>query len=555
MRPHLRASWLARSLSRASFALLLAFASSASDAAQKGSEKSKDQRKEKQETLEDYYKNWLKRDVSYIITPEEKAVFLKLQSNEEKEQFIEQFWKRRDPDPTTPTNEYKEEHYRRIQYANDVFAAGIPGWMTDRGRIYIKFGKPDRIETHPAGGPYERPWHEGGGRTSTYPFERWEYRHIEGIGDDIEIEFVDYSGGNLYRISHNPLEKDEFLHVPWAGLTDAEENPFNRDPADLRWRRVAGIREYGLADSMGISGERAKYSPFARTELAANLGKPPVIHFNDLRVAITTRVSFNAISFQAHTYFLRLADNAALAPLTLQIPNSSVAFQSEEGMHTSRLQVYGKVSGLTGNTVYEFDDEIVNTLNAEQYAAQRNSTSVYHRPLRLPPGRFKLEVLVKDAIADKMGVVEQGITVPAFPAGKLTSSPVIVASELSPIPEDELERDPYAFGRFRVRPRLGGRFHKGEYLGVYFEIYNAALDPSKGKPVLKVEYQIQTKGQALGPFRDVSRSAVQERDLVVVPLFVDVSSQPAGTYSIILRITDLVSTTTTESRGTFQISS
>ncbi|MBM3789570.1 MAG: GWxTD domain-containing protein, partial [Acidobacteria bacterium] len=168
----------------------------------------------KQESLADYFRQWLEKDVKYIITEDEKAVFQQLTADEEREQFVEQFWHRRDTDPTTPENEFKIEHYRRIQYANDVFAAGIPGWMTDRGRIYIKFGAPDRLQTYAGGSGYERPWQEGGGRTVTHPFERWEYRHIEGIGDDIEIEFVDYSGGNLYKISHNPIEKDMMLHVP-----------------------------------------------------------------------------------------------------------------------------------------------------------------------------------------------------------------------------------------------------------------------------------------------------------------------------------------------------
>src|SRR5438093_7920755 len=112
-----------------------------------------------------HYKKWIEQDVVYIISPEERDVFQKLTTDEERDRFIEQFWARRDPDPTTHANEFKEEHYRRIQYANDHFHAGIPGWRTDRGRIYIAFGPPDRIETHPVGGQYLRPQHEGGGQT------------------------------------------------------------------------------------------------------------------------------------------------------------------------------------------------------------------------------------------------------------------------------------------------------------------------------------------------------------------------------------------------------
>ncbi|HTG13877.1 MAG TPA: GWxTD domain-containing protein, partial [Blastocatellia bacterium] len=146
--------------------------------------------KKKKEELKSVYKKWLEEDVSYIITDEERKAFKTLKTDEERDQFIEQFWLRRDPDPDTPENEYKEEYYQRIQYANEKFSSGIPGWRTDRGRIYVKFGKPDEIESHPSGGSYDRPTYEGGGSTTTYPFETWWYRYIEGVGSDVEIEFV-----------------------------------------------------------------------------------------------------------------------------------------------------------------------------------------------------------------------------------------------------------------------------------------------------------------------------------------------------------------------------
>jgi GWxTD domain-containing protein len=517
-------------------------------------EKNQSGKPKKEESLSNYYKQWLERDVKYIITEEERAVFLKLQTDEEKEQFIEQFWRRRDPDPTTPENEFREEHYRRIQYANDVFAAGIPGWMTDRGRIYIKYGKPDRIETHPAGGPYQRRQEEGGGWTSTYPFERWEYRHIPGVGDDIEIEFVDYSGGNLYKIANNPNIKDEFLHVPWAGMTEAEENDWKgRDPGELRWARIAGVRDYGVADSMGIAGERAKYTPFARTELAANLQKPPVIQFKDLRAEVTTRISYNLLPFTGYVYFLKLAGNTALAPLTLQIPNSAVTFETQGSLRVSKLQLYGRVSGLTGNTVFEFDDEIVKQLTPEEYAAQKYSSSIYHRLMRLPPGRFKLDVLLKDAVTGKLGTFSQGLAVPAFPDGRFCASPVVLTSEMIPLTEEEQRRDRFAFGRFRIRPRVDETFHKGEYLGVYLEVYSAAIDPSKDRPSVRVEYQLRPRQGTETPYRDVSRSVVMDRDLLAVPLYIDISAHPPGDYTVVFRITDQITNETVETRAAFRI--
>jgi len=169
------------------------------------------------------YKKWLDEDVRWIITDEERAAFKQLSNDEERDQFIEAFWQRRDPTPDTVENEYKEEHYARIAYANEHFAAGIPGWKTDRGRIYIMYGKPDEIESHPSGGTYDRPMEEGGGTTSTFPFEDWRYRYLEGIGQEIIIEFVDTCMCGDYHMTLDRSEKDALLYTPNAGLTLYEE--------------------------------------------------------------------------------------------------------------------------------------------------------------------------------------------------------------------------------------------------------------------------------------------------------------------------------------------
>ena len=185
-------------------------------------EKKKKEAKLRKE-LETPWKKWLNEDVTYIITDEERKAFKHLQTDEERESFIEQFWLRRDPTPDTEENEFKEEHYRRIAYANEHYGSGIPGWKTDRGRIYIMYGPPDEIESHPSGGTYERPIEEGGGETSTYPFEDWRYRYIEGIGNNVNIEFVDPTMSGEYHMTMDPSEKDALLYVPNAGLTWNEQ--------------------------------------------------------------------------------------------------------------------------------------------------------------------------------------------------------------------------------------------------------------------------------------------------------------------------------------------
>src|SRR6202521_360955 len=205
-----------------------------------------DKQKKKQEAklrkeLETPYKKWLNEDVVYIITDEEKSAFKRLATDEERQSFVEQFWLRRDPTPDTEENEFKEEHYRRIAYANERFASGIPGWKTDRGMIYIKYGPPDEIESHPSGGSYQRPIEQGGGSTTTYPFETWRYRYIEGIGTNVVIEFVDVTMTGEYRMTTDPQEKDALQHVPGYVAPNLQTGP----------------------------------NQFDRVELVSNLGKPP----------------------------------------------------------------------------------------------------------------------------------------------------------------------------------------------------------------------------------------------------------------------------------------
>jgi GWxTD domain-containing protein len=155
------------------------------------------------------YDKWLKEEAVYIITDEERAAFKKLGTDTERKQFIEKFWARRDPTPGTPANEYRDEHYRRIAYSNNRFntSSGLPGWKTDRGRMYIQYGPPDEIDSHPSGGTYVRPPEEGGGSTVTYPFEQWRYKFIEGMGRNVILEFVDKAKTGDYRMTHDPAER------------------------------------------------------------------------------------------------------------------------------------------------------------------------------------------------------------------------------------------------------------------------------------------------------------------------------------------------------------
>lgn len=145
---------------------------------------------------QDPYKKWLDEDVRWIITPQERAEFVKLTTDAQRDQFVEAFWKHRDPTPGTPKNEFKEEHYRRIAYSNEHFAAKTPGWMTDRGRMYILYGPPDKIESHPSPGKTQQ----------GHPYEIWHYRDLPGLGKDVAVKFVDKCNCGDYGREINAAE-------------------------------------------------------------------------------------------------------------------------------------------------------------------------------------------------------------------------------------------------------------------------------------------------------------------------------------------------------------
>ena len=213
-------------------------------------------------------KKWLDEDVAWIITDEERQAFKHLANEEEREQFIEQFWLRRNPNPDSPENEFREQHYLRIAYANEHFAAGKPGWRTDRGHIYIAFGKPDSIDSHPSGGNFDRPMEEGGGNTSTFPFETWHYRYLLGVGDNIDIEFVDSCMCGDFHATIDRSEKDALKHTPGAGQT-LYESMGKSTKAD----RFSGAGLEQLGDGPMASSQQSKQ--FDRLSTFSKLFTPP----------------------------------------------------------------------------------------------------------------------------------------------------------------------------------------------------------------------------------------------------------------------------------------
>ncbi len=496
------------------------------------------------------WKKWLNEDVVYIITDEEKKAFHQLRTDEERQQFVESFWQRRDPTPDTEENEYKEEHYRRIAYANDHYASGIPGWKTDRGMIYIKYGPADEIESHPSGGSYERPIEEGGGETSTYPFEDWTYRYIEGIGSNIKIEFVDQTMSGEYKIATDPEAKDALLYVPGAGLTMSEQ--MGLSDQSQRFTRTDGTHlgtgNQPLPESM---------NEFTVLEQYANLQKAPVIKFKDLEAAISSTIRYNTLPMQVRADYIRVTDSTVLTSLTLLFKNNDLNYATKDKIAKATINLYGRVTSLTRRPVNWFEDTITAELPAEMLQQTMNGSQIYSKTIPLAPGTYRLNVVAKDVVGNTMNNFEMALNVPHYDEDQLGSSSLILADELERVATKSIGAGPFVIRSSKVRPRVGDVFKQNETMGIYTEFYNLGMDQKTKKPAGTIEYNVvnATNQTVLSQTEDIATIPNASAFLVTVEKKLPLKSLAPGKYTLKLKVTDKLKNQTLTPSAQFTVTS
>jgi GWxTD domain-containing protein len=502
------------------------------------SEKQKKARDKKlRQELESPYRKWLNEDVAYIITDEERAAFKRLQTDEEREQFIENFWLRRDPTPDTVENEFKEEHYRRIAYANEHFASGIPGWKTDRGRIYIMYGPPDEIDDHSSGGFYERPPEEGGGETSTYPFQQWRYRYIDGIGNNVIIEFVDPTMSGEFHMTMDPSEKDALLYVPGAGLTLMEQ--MGMSDKTQRFNNTDGTH---LGQAFG--GQPESMNEFSRLEQFAKLQKPPEIKFNDLETDVKSRITYNILPAKVRVDYFPITDASVMTYITLQFQNKDLQFVSKEGVQKATVDIAGHVTSMTRRVINSFEQTVTVDSAKEMLTAIQAQRSIYQNSVPLPPGTYRLNIMAKDVVAGNIFSYETRIDVPRLNPDKASSSTVILADIIEPVPMREIGAGQFIIGDSKVRPRIDETFKREERMGIYFNLYNLGEDQTTHKPEGDVQYELTRNGsnekvfeftEDFGKIPDLN-SASQ----VTIEKFLPLKSLAPGKYTLRMKVTDKI---------------
>jgi GWxTD domain-containing protein len=453
------------------------------------------------EELQSPWREWLNDDVAYIITEQERDAFARLRTDEERERFVEQFWLRRDPTPDTVENEYKQEHYRRIAYANEHFASTIPGRKTDRGCIYITLGPPDEIDSHPS----------GSGDTATAPFEDWRYHYVDGLGGNVNFEFVDSTGTGEFRVV-DQREKD-------------------------RPRNVLETR-----------GSQQAFEP-----------RPvPDVKFKDLEAAGGTKTTYQLLPMQVHTDYLRVSGSSTIALITVQFENRDLQFQSNDGAAKSLVNLFGRVSTMTRRPVVSFEQPMeidVPPGLLENYAQQR---SIYQRSVPLSPGIYWLHIVAKDTVAGHLNIYEVPLDVPGFDEDQLGSSSLVLADMIQKVPAKSFPGGAvYAAGDTKVRPRLGGIFTSEEKMGIYLQVYNFRPDENTQRPSGSIEYEIDKAGsneRVMDFSEDVGKIPNSSASQVTIAKMLPLATFQPGTYTLRVTATDNNGNQTLQREGSFTVS-
>ncbi|MBV9669621.1 MAG: GWxTD domain-containing protein [Acidobacteriales bacterium] len=498
--------------------------------------------KKRDETLNKEIKKWVNQDVRWIITDDEIAALKQLSNQEEFDNFVEQFWLRRDPTPDTPENEFREEHYRRIAYANEHFAAGKAGSLTDRGQIYIKFGPADEVDSHPSGGTYDRPIEEGGGTTSTFPFEDWRYRYIEGIGQEVIIEFVDTCMCGDYHMTLDRGEKDALAKTPNGGLTQYEEMGL----ATKADRFGSGLETLGKGPMSSMDQSKQ----FDRLEQFAKLQAAPPVKFKDLDEIVTTHVRYNLMPFDVHYDFVRVTGDTVLVPVTLQMKNRDITFTEKDGIQRGLVNIYGRVTSLTGRIAQTFEDTVRVDVPKDLLQKTVDNSNVYWKAMPLRPGRYKVDIVVKDVNGERVGTWERSIIVPNMgdEAG-LTTSTLILADQMERVPAKSIGTGNFVLGSTKVRPRVESAdgkpatFKRDQKMNFWMQVYNLGIDDKTKKADASFQYEI-VDAKTNKPVVQTSETTAQlgsTGEEVTLEKSLPLGGLQPGTYTLNVKVNDNVS--------------
>ena len=418
--------------------------------------------------------------------------------------------------------------------------------------IYIKYGAPDEVDSHPSGGSYQRPMEEGGGETSTYPFEDWRYRYLDGIGSNIEIEFVDPTMTGEYRMTMDPSEKDALLYVPGAGLTLYEQ--MGMSSKTDRFNRTDGTH-LGTGN-MPLSESQ---NEFSRLEQFAKLQRAPVIKFKDLQAVVDSTIKYNTLPMKVRADYIKVTDATVLTNVTVAFDRNVLQYQTKNNNATATVNLYGRITTLSRRSVNWFEDTVqVGPIPSEMLQKAMNGQSVYFKSIPLQPGTYRLNIVAKDTVAGTMNNFEMPLHVPEYQEDAIGSSSLILADQIERLPTTSVGAGPFVIRSSKVRPRVGDTFKQNEKMGIYTEFYNLGMDEKTHKPAGSVAYEVvnnATKQTVINFSEDISGMPNASSSLVTVEKMLPLNKLSPGQYTLKINLTDKLKNQTIKQSAPFTITS
>ncbi len=532
------------------------------------------------------YEKWLNEEVVYLISENERDVFKALKTDEHREGFIKTFWKRRDPTPDTPVNEFREEHYRRITFADRNYFEGKAGWRSDRGRVYIMFGPPDFFETNPGGG---RGFLLGVNAPSAeFPAEIWTYREIPGLKERVgrvDFTFINHYGAGSWQLASNPALANALRNVSlparYAGYNDMPLQDGHQTTAVTS--AAVGAQQFAPSaiEQLQIMAELTK----SRGEVLEELERSE--RLRRLRGIVESKASLTGLSFHTRESYLAGNEGMTTIPISLEVAAKDLGFRRVEDRYQGMVNFYIEVKNDRG-TAYQASDRLEMNLKEESYRRRFADFYQYKQRLNLKPGKYFLHLVVWDEYDGNVGYVDRWIEVPAFPPQDLSLSDIILARDIRKVENktQELAMDvqnipalkalektnlkvpdkismansrggPFLFGNMDVNPNTMSEYAQDSDLLFFYQINNPTYDEASGTARVRVENQIW-KGNTLVAVID---------DLPEVQIPIAQKSAGAlnssgkhsladlapGSYTLRARVEDLFSRKTAEKRVDFKI--
>ncbi|MBV9241893.1 MAG: hypothetical protein JO314_07790, partial [Acidobacteria bacterium] len=328
-------------------------------------------------------------------------------------------------------------------------------------------------------------------------------------------------------------EKDALLMIPNAGLTTAEQLGLSS-----KTDRIAG---------MGIGTQnymRQQDTPFQRMEIIANLQRPPQVKFSDLQSSLyntdVTVLDKDPVDFDLRVDFFRQSDTKVITAFTVQTSNKELSFEDVGGLQQATLNIFGRVTAVSGKRSGIFEDSVSTTATAQELAASKDHKSIYQKAIALEPGTYRVDVVVRDVKTGNKGIKNLGFVVPRYDEKKLSTSSMILASKLRGTTESDIGTQ-FVIGNAKVIPNLSGVFQRGQDVGIYLQVYNAGIDQTTLRPAVDVDYVVSKAGKELFRQREDWTGISDSGQRLTLARILPTGGVPPGDYEIKIVIKDRVS--------------